>query len=194
MIRKYSLLAGVILAIGIGPALAENIFVTKQYSGGKSDEKPTIYNKVEPNGYTEQQKAVKYGNRLNVKDQLAKSRIVAATLEEMREMGFKPSNAEEMLLYANAHRAVNQNLMYQRRQKLIEYQNKVAFERTKQELLRNSPKSAFRVGNSKAPVSKMENHDAETEKSKTRVLKRKPVYVTKSADEKAKPTKVFTDY
>ncbi|MBL4805317.1 MAG: hypothetical protein JKY71_10660 [Alphaproteobacteria bacterium] len=193
MIRKYSLLAGLILAIGVGPALAQNIFVSKKYSGGKSDEKPTIYNKVDPNGFTEQQKVVKYGKRLNVKDQLAESKILSATLDEMREMGFKPSNAEEMILYANAHRAKHQNLMYQRRQKLIEYQNKVAFERTRQELLRTSQKSAFKA---KKPVtvSKGQESDAEDTKTKTRVLKRKPVYVTKSADEKAKPTKVFTDY
>jgi hypothetical protein len=192
MIRKYSLVLGVILAIGIGPALAQNIFVTKGGSGD-SDEKPTIYNKVEPNAFSEKQKVVKYGRRLNVKDQLAQSKIVAATLEEMREMGFKPSNAEEMILYANAHRAQHQSLMYQRRQKLMEYQNKVAFERTKQELLRNSPKAAFKVGKSKSS-SKAEQPDDEVAKTKTRVLKGKPVYVTKSADEKAKPTKVFTDY
>ena len=192
MIRKYSTIAAVILAIGIGPALAQNIFVAKPGSGG-SDEKPTIYNKVAPNAYTQQQKVVKYGARLNVKDQLAKSKMVAATLEEMREMGFKPSNAEEMLLYANAHRAKHQNLMYQRRQKLMEYQNKVAFERTKQELLRNSPKAAYKVSKSK-PASKAEQPDAESPKAQTKVLKRRPVYVTKSADEKAKPTKVFTDY
>lgn len=191
MIRKYSLLAGVILAIGLGPAFAQDIFVTKG-SAGKTDEKPTIYNKVKPNSFSKQQKVVKYGGRLNVQDQLAKSEIVAASLDEMQEMGFKPSNAEEIQLYANAHRAVHQSYMYERRQALIKHFQKQDLERVKRDLLKNSPKAAFKVGKSSNKASQPDSEKPST--AKTKKLSKRPVYVKKSADEQAKPTKVFTDY
>lgn len=192
MIRKYSFIAAVILAVGIGPALAANVFVGGN-TKSKSGEETTIYNKVKPNAYTQKQAVVKYGARLNVQDQLAQSEIVAATAEEMREMGFKPSNAEEMLIYANAHRAVHQNLMYKRRQALMEHQNKVEFARVKRDLLKNSRKAAFKATAGGVSKSSSKSEEPETPK-KTRVLKRRPVYVTKSAEDKAKPTKVFKDY
>jgi hypothetical protein len=191
MIRKYSLLACVILALGIGPALAANVFVTKD-SGGKSDEKPTIYNKIKPNSFTKQQQVVKYGARLNVEDLKAKSDMVAASLEEMREIGFKPSNAEEIQLYANAHRAVHQSYMYERRKALIKHFQKQDLERVKRDLLKNSPKAAFKVGKSSNKASEPDSE--KPSKAKKKKLSKRPVYVKKSADEQAKPTKVFTDY
>ncbi len=192
MIRKLSLLAGVILAVGLGPAVAQDIFVTNG-SGSKKDEKPTIFNKVAPNSFTEKQKVVKYGARLNVQDQKAKSDMVAASLEEMREMGFKPSNAEEMQLYANAHRAVHQSYMYERRQALVKHLEKQDFERVKQGLLRNSQKAAFKAG-SQAQSKASEPDSEKPAKAERKTYRKNPIFVKKSAEEKAKPTKVFTDY
>ena len=187
------MISGVILAVGLGSATAQDIFVTKN-KGGDSDAKPSIFNTVKPNSFTQQQSVVKYGARLNVDDQIAKSRLVAGSLEEMREIGFQPSTAEEMVLYANAHRAVHQSYMYERRKALQAHLEKKKIERIKQDLLRNSPRAALRVnGSSSSGGSSSNAKNAETPPKKVK-YKRNPVFVKKSAEDKAKPTKVFKDY
>jgi len=187
------MISGVILAVGLGSATAQDIFVT-QKKNGDSDAQPTVFNSVKPNAFTEQQAVVKYGARLNVDDQINKSKLVAGSLEEMREIGFEPSTTEEMLLYANAHRAVHQSYMYERRKALQAHLEKKKIERVKRDLLRNSPRAALKVNSQSSSSNSSSNaQDPETSTKKIR-YKRNPIFVKKSAEEKAKPTKVFKDY
>ena len=109
-------------------------------------------------------------------------------LDDWIESGMKPRNAEEIMAYAQAHRAVAQNLMYERRQALIKHLEKKG-RILRPEFVKNDVssknKNALDLGASKSA-------EDDQGKPKKKVLKKRQVYV--KPENKAKPTKVFKSY
>ena len=194
MIRKYLLLMSAGVTLGLGPALAQDVFIKKNF-GQDPDAPVTIFNKPKFSASAEKQSVVKYADRLNVQHLKAGSDAIASTLDEMREIGFKPSNAEEILLYANAHRAVSQSLMYERRKALINHLEKQEQRRIAQAEIANRQTAAFKTSGEVEATQTSTTTSQKTESStRTQKLRTNRVFVRKSADEAARPTKVFQNY
>ena len=195
MIRNLVLL-GILLLVGLGPALAQDIFIKKESpEAAENGSKPTIYNKPTAKKFVKKQSSsIKYSDKLKVHNQKLKSAEMMRTLEYWRENDAKPSNAQEILMYAQANRSIAQNLMYKRREALIKHLEKE--ERKLQAKLAKRTDSAFKVKEAqqdkKESVSKVsiDTEDKPAKKKKPRLF----VSKEKSAEEKAKPTKVFTNF
>lgn len=188
MIRNVFLLFMMVLIGGLGPAVAQDLFIklNKDTSTeADSDEKPTLYNKpIVSDDVKKKQSAIKYKDRLDVTQLQNKSEIRIQTLDDWREHKLKPQNAEQLIAYADAHRAVAQNLMYKRRQALIEHLEKT--ERVISSNVSSNTAGAFKVGGN---VSEDSGDETPEETGAER-----PRYFIKPKAESSKPTKVFTGY
>lgn len=191
MIRQSFLIFMMLIMAGLGPALAQGYYV-KPDKGSASSEKsdgPTkIYNKIKPNSFSKKQSVVKYKDKLVVKNLKVSSMAKVKVLDDWIESGMKPRNSAEIMAYAQAHRAVAQNLMYERRQALIKHLDKkgqiLRPEFVKNETSSNN-RSALDLGGSKAA-------DEDQGKPQKKVLKKRQIYV--KPENKVKPTKVFKSY
>jgi hypothetical protein len=125
MIRNVLIVLVVIAAVGFAPAVAQDYFIKKDKESGTG--KPILYNKLPAKpksslgrgGYK-----VQYKDKLEVKRQKITSLKMAKSLDEIYELGLKPRNAEELIFYAQASRAVTQNMVYKRREALMEHLEK----------------------------------------------------------------------
>lgn len=197
MICRFFILSIVFLGVGFGPALAQELFLRKD-DGSAKDGKPTLYMKPRESGFTDQTEhfAVKYKDKLKLQQQKGNTKVLISSFEEMQELGFKPRNAKEIDAYGRMHRALSQNIMYKRREALIAHLEKQ--EREVEAMLARRDAGALKVDDQKdsATVSKETSEDAQGghDTQTTKILKKPRVYVKKTADEKARPTKVFKDY
>ena len=149
---KIMAIASFMCVVGLGPALAQNIFLspnntTSSDNGGES-EKGRIFLSPEGRLSDEARKpAIKYRDKLVVKAMRKKAIDKIKTLQEWEAAGMQPQNIEEQMMYAQAKRAVAQNVMYQRRQQVmarIEKQQRVVEAR-----LASKAKAALKVDGSK---------------------------------------------
>ena len=186
MIRKVFLLFAVLVVAGLGPALAQDIFIKKNTGDSEPGAKPTLFNKPKTSAAGLKQSVVKYKDKIKVKNLKAKSFAKVKSLEEIKELGLKPTNAEEIQFYAQAHRAAAQDLMYKRREALMVHLKK---EREKlEEQIANQSQSAVEIaGNSSGGGT------AKVGKVQKTASKKPKLYVAPKED-KSLPTKVFTGY
>ena len=227
MIRNLVLLS-VLVVIGLGPALAQDIFIKKESAEASEDgEKQTIYNKSFVKKFGKKKNSfIKYSDKLEVQKHKKDSAELMLALEYWRENKTKPSNAEEIVLYAQANRARALNLMAQRREKLVEHLAKE--ERKLQAELGSSSFGVYAIeddpkqeenrqlleaamvtdvssflGIEPLPVMNVSNITGATagpviqsEPVKQSKPKKPRLFVSKekSADEKAKPSRVFNNF
>jgi len=193
MIRNLFIMFAVVITVGFTPAVAQNYYNKKTIKEPGS--KPSLFNKPVQKPKTfigEQIGKIKYKDKLKLKQQKIASLTKAQSLEEIHELGLKPTNAEELMFYAQASRAVTQGEVYKRREALM-----VHLQKQKQKLqakIANQQAAALKVpgDTAKAPIQlsapEKENPPKKAKKSG------KPKLFVKSKEDKAKPTKVFTGY
>lgn len=196
MIRQSFLILMMLMIAGLGPALAQTYYNKPDSSAdsGKFEGKPTLYNKIKPNSFTQKQSVVKYKDKLNVKELKSTSMAKVKILEEWQAEGMKPTNAEEILAYAQAHRAVAQDLMYQRRAALIKHLEKQGGALRPEFVKDNVSKStqgAMDHGSASQSAGRSDDGGQDNEPQK-KIVKKKRVFV--KPENKALPTKVFKNY
>jgi len=192
MIRRVFLLFFGIMIVGFAPAVAQNYFIKQDKSPVVAGEKPTLFNKLKQTTTNKKKSVIKYADKLKVKQLKAKSFAKANSLDYWRESGKKPTNAQEITMYADAHRAVAQQNMYRRREALIAHIQKQ--ELKEQGRVSNKSVGAYSADTSKGTAAKASADDAKVKKAKKSSTKKPKVFVKKSKDDKAKPTKVFNNY
>ena len=206
MIRNIVLTCMIVLMASLGPVLAQDYYVKKHKSAGEEGAKPTLFNKVKPSQFTHKQSVVKYKDKLNVKNLKNKSLAKLKDLGEWQASGKKPSNAQELLAYAQAHRAVAQNLMYERREALIKHleKNKQTIDLSIYSDTSQKVSGAMEVQNNDAvedsksdtSFSAFSGGQEDEPSGDHKTVKKKRIFIKPkaSAMDKAKPTKVFTGY
>lgn len=125
---KIAAIASFVCAVGLGPALAQNIFLTPNNTtsstndsakGGEAS-KGRIF--LSPQGRLSDEArkpAIKYRDKLVVKAMKKQAIDKIRTLQEWEAAGMQPQNIEEQMMYAQAKRAVAQNMMYDRREQVM---------------------------------------------------------------------------
>ncbi len=133
MFRRLAIICGILFLAGLGPALAADIFVRPQ-EGGKSSSAESeesghparlpVFN-VPPSFHSEKPsdtgQEVLYQDKRDTAALKQNSLARIKTLEDWEASGREPQTEEEILAYASASRAVEQNLMYKRHEKLVAY-------------------------------------------------------------------------
>ncbi len=133
MIRNFVIMLAFIVAAGVTPVLAQSYYVKKVEEGAEATQKKTtLYNKpvTQSQSPGKQAPKIKYKDKLLVKQQKIKSLSAAKSLEQIHELGLRPSNAEEVMFYAQANRAVTQHAVHKRREALM-----VALQKKQRKLL-----------------------------------------------------------
>lgn len=204
MIHRIFLLIFAIMIVGFAPALAQNIFVKPNKNASASDEKPSLFIKPNKSAATKRQSVVKYADKLKVRQLKLKSAAKGEMLAYWHEIGFKPSNAQEILMYADAHRAKAQEVMYKRREALRAYiQKKAARQPSDGQLIGEiSSRRLSALGfdtqhdlQSAQPVQSAEvASEVGAEKPSAAKKKAAKIYVRKPSENTANPSKIFTGY
>lgn len=202
MIRNAFILGAVFLAVGLGPALAQELFVRKDGRAAQADEKPTLFVKPAPArfSYPRRQSVVKYKDKLKLHQQQSDNKIIIDSFEEMRALGFKPRTAEDIQAYGQMHRATSQNIMYKRRAALMAYLEKQDTKLQARLAARNFGVFADRdevasADKQDVPVSEAVVGQDKRESSAARKVIQKPrLFVRRSPEEQALPTRVFKPY
>ena len=212
MIRRLFILLALFVVVGLGPALAQDLFVRKNKDEKTEGEKPSLFvkPKTQSAGVYEVPSSSVRADKLKVRQQQAMSNIRVESLAELVEMGLRPRNAAEIEAYGQAHRARSQATMYKRREALIahherqekkfheeilQYQRQENERRAAIEKSQGSGKNAV-VLNKAEPENKPstsgsasgETHKADKSKARTKL------FVRPSDKDKAKPGRVFNPY
>ncbi len=216
MYRKTILTLILLFTVGLAPALAANIFISKnkesasqntQVEKSKKSWWGSFYSKITGGessmdkigrGKKTNKNLYKFSriDRSGLASLKARGRINMENLAEWKASGKKPGNAQEIFEYAAAHRAAAQSTMYKRREALISH-----LDRENQKVasrISSRSSGAYAPSNAKAASQRTSQNKTSSKSgaSQTDTTKKRRIFIrpTKSADEAAKPTKVFTGY
>ncbi|MEM7650726.1 MAG: hypothetical protein AAF204_01430 [Pseudomonadota bacterium] len=130
MIHRVFLLL-ILVGVWTSSVAAQELFIRPGGNAAESSDDndaqaPAIFNQPQTRGlYTRTPpSSIKYSDKLEVRNQQVKTASLMRTLEYWRESNATPTNGEEILMYADANRAVIENLAYQRREALLKHLEK----------------------------------------------------------------------
>jgi len=195
MIRGFLLILSTIAVVGLGPAVAQDLFIKRDNGADKGD-KPTLY--LKPNITSNSSLGTPYKFKNRYKDRLRTAQLKKhnlenlKTLEAWRKSGLQPKTAEEIASYASAHRAVTQQVMYKRREALNEHFAKQDLRLARAKIV-SQQAAAFKTQKTDAVKPDGSVQDAKASESKSKP-KKKRIFIKRENKDDGKPKKLFNNY